>query len=200
MNISRFAKAVAYECLTALLLVVSAIFQTAMHTKGQMEEAYVRSNVLLFLAAAVLLGVGVYSLMSYTRRHRQHVWDSVFFLVIGFVFMVAAVMTIVNFGGLEGTFTESGYTAMNVNVVLLTALPAPFWIRSVILACSTREKSAGKRIGVLAGAVALAAAMAVLIGTGHMLKIEKYAAADGGITAVEGFENPHTTEGDIDDV
>ena len=48
-----------------------------------MEEAYVRSNVLLFLTAAVLLGVGVYSLMSYTRRHRQHVWDSVFFLVIG---------------------------------------------------------------------------------------------------------------------
>ena len=200
MNISRFAKAIAYECLTALLLVKSVLFQAAMHTEGQMEEAYVRSNVLLFLTAAVLLGVGVYSLMSYTRRHRQHVWDSVFFLVIGFAFMIAAVMTIVNFGGLEGTFTESGYTAMNVNVVLLTALPVPFWVRSVILACSTREKSVGKRIGVQAGFVVLAVAMAVLIGTGHMMKIEKYAAADGGAAAVEGFENSQAEEGDSDNV
>ena len=56
MNISRFAKAIAYECLTALLLVISVLFQAAMHTEGQMEEAYVRSNVLLFLTAAVLLG------------------------------------------------------------------------------------------------------------------------------------------------
>ena len=53
MNISRFAKAIAYECLTALLLVISVLFQAAMHTEGQMEEAYVRSNVLLFLTAAV---------------------------------------------------------------------------------------------------------------------------------------------------
>lgn len=144
MNISRFAKAIAYECLTALLLVISVLFQAAMHTEGQMEEAYVRSNVLLFLTAAVLLGVGVYSLMSYTRRHRQHVWDSVFFLVIGFAFMIAAVMTIVNFGGLEGTFTESGYTAMNVNVVLLTALrcPSGFVGYTGLL---YREKSVGKR-------------------------------------------------------
>ena len=57
MNISRFAKAIAYECLTALLLVISVLFQAAMHTEGQMEEAYVRSNVLLFLTAAVLLGI-----------------------------------------------------------------------------------------------------------------------------------------------
>ena len=70
-----------------------------------MEEAYVRSNVLLFLTAAVLLGVGVYSLMSYTRRHRQHVWDSVFFLVIGFALMNAAGLTIGNLCGVDGTFT-----------------------------------------------------------------------------------------------
>ena len=48
--------------------------------------------------------------------------------------------------------------------------------------------------------VVLAVAMAVLIGTGHMMKIEKYAAADGGAAAVEGFENSQAEEGDSDNV
>ena len=59
MSISRFVKAIAYEILTALLLIISALFQAAMHTEGQMEKAYFQSNTFLFIAAATCLGVGV---------------------------------------------------------------------------------------------------------------------------------------------
>lgn len=173
MSISRFAKAIAYEVLTALLLVISALFQTAMHTDGQMEKAYFQSNLFLFIAAATFLGVGVYSLVSYTRRHRQHILDSVFFLLVGLLLMAAVLVVILLYGGLEGTFDASGYTAVNLNLVILTLVPAPFLIRSIVLAFSTRERLA-KRLGVQLGLLVLAVAAVVLLATGKMMRLVEY--------------------------
>lgn len=174
MNISRFAKAVAYEALTALLLLVSVVFQAAMHREGGLEKAYSHSCLLLFATAALLLGIGVYSLMAYTRRHRQHILESVFFLAVGLALMIAVVAEIVLYGGLEGAFTESGYTAANLNIVLLAGLPVPFLIRSIILAFSTREALLGRRLGVQIGAAVLTAAMLVLFAAGKNLHLLQY--------------------------
>lgn len=108
MSISRFVKAIAYEILTALLLIISALFQAAMHTEGQMEKAYFQSNTFLFIAAATFLGVGVYSLdFLHPGGHRQHILDSVFFLIVGLLLMAAVLVAILLYGGLEGTFEQA---------------------------------------------------------------------------------------------
>ncbi len=186
MSISRFVKAIAYEILTALLLIISALFQAAMHTEGQMEKAYFQSNTFLFIAAATFLGVGVYSLVSYTRRHRQHILDSVFFLIVGLLLMAAVLVAILLYGGLEGTFDASGYTAVNLNLILLTLLPALFFVRSVILAFSTREGLA-KRLGVQLGLLVLAAAAVVLLATGRLMRLAEYTEPPAGGDSQPGY-------------
>lgn len=182
MRITRFAKAIVYECFTALLIVLSFVFQNGLQNPEQMEIAYSRSNWFLFITAAVLLGVGVYSLMSYTSRHREHILDSVFFIVIGVFYMVAAMIVFLTYGGLEGTFTQSGYTAANINLVLLSALPAPFLVRTIVLVFSTREKSVARRTVVQIVCGLLAAALVALILTGrymHMLTYVEPAESQG---------------------
>ena len=174
MRITRFAKAIAYECLTALLILLSFALQNGLQQTEQLEAAYGRSNLFLFIAAAVLLGVGVYSLMSYTSRHREHILDSIFFIVVGVFYMAAAMIVFLTYGGLEGTFTQSGYTAANINLVLLSALPVPFWVRTVVLVFSTREKSVGRRAGVQIICGLLAAVLVGLALTGRYMHMLTY--------------------------
>ena len=40
--------------------------------------------------------------------------------------MIAAILTMVNFGGLDEEFYRAGCAAANVNIVLMSALPLPF--------------------------------------------------------------------------
>ena len=44
MRITRFAKAIVYECFTALLIVLSFVLQNGLQNPEQMEIAYSRSN------------------------------------------------------------------------------------------------------------------------------------------------------------
>ena len=61
MNISRFAKSIAYLAAAALLLLLSVIFQVGMHSEGGPEASYFRSNTFLFVVAIGCIGTGVYS-------------------------------------------------------------------------------------------------------------------------------------------
>lgn len=174
MNISRFAKCIVYEVVTALLLGIGVAFQTAMHNPGGPETAYFRSGTFLFLLAITLIGTAVYSFLSYTRRHRQHRADSLFWLLTGLAVMTVSLVVFFLFGGLERPFPETGYTAVNVNVAVLTVLPVPFLVRAFVLALSTREEQRAKRRGVQIAALALTVVLAVLLAAGQTLHMVRY--------------------------
>lgn len=184
MNISRFAKAVAYECLTAILFLISVFSQAVLHHEDGPEAGYFRCGLILFIAASTLLGVGVYSMMAYTWRHREHILDSVFLLAVGIVLMVAVITQVILYGGLEAPFDEAGYTAANIHIVLMAILPVPFLIRSIILAFSTREKG-GKRLGVQIGAGALTLVLVVLAAIGPYMRFVHYEGDNASISAGE---------------
>ena len=171
MQISRWIKAVVYEALTALLLIAAVVVQTQFYTAAETVSVYIRVNLWMFLAAACLMGVGVYSYMSYSRRRAEHRMDSLFLLLTGLVLMGMVVFALVQYGGLAGHMTDSICTAVNITQVLLLALPVAFWVRSVVLAFSTREEKRGKRLGVQIASVLLAAAAIILLAAGRMMTL-----------------------------
>lgn len=90
------------------------------------------------------------SVRGYTRISARsaasgHALDSLFLLLVGLVFLIARIVVFLLFGGLEGDFAEEGYTAVNINIVLLTALPVPF-LSGVGTGLSTREDSRTRRV------------------------------------------------------
>lgn len=174
MKVSRFAKTILYLVFTAVLLLISTLFHVAMHSEGGLEEGYFRSNSYLFIMAAVLLGTAVYSYAAYTRRRREHLVDSLLFFFVGFALMVTVIFSILHYGGLEGSFDQSGYTAANINVVVLTALPLPFLIRTVVLACSTGDGNRARRLGAMIAAGLLVVAAVVLVALGGLARTLRY--------------------------
>lgn len=174
MTITRMAKGIAYLVGTVLLTSISVALQTAMHTEGGLEENYFRSDLALFLIAATVMGIGVYSWISYTRRHKEHLPDSLFLTIIGLVLMMLTVFVVVSYGGMEGTFDKTGHTAVNLNIVLLSAMPLPFLIRAVILAVGAGRDNPAGRTGLLIACGMVAAAMVILAFTGGVMKLSDY--------------------------
>ncbi len=190
MNISRFAKSIAYLTGAALLLLLSVVFQIGMHSEAGPETSYFQSNTFLFVVAVACIGTGVYSYIGYVRRHREHALDSLFLLLVGLVFLIASILVFLNFGGLAGSFAEEGYTAVNINIVLLTVLPVPFLIRGMVLAFSTREDSRARRMGVQIAALLITAGLVLSLALGGMMRMMRY---DASAAASDGYEE--TDEG-----
>lgn len=174
MNISRFGKAVTYLAATAILIVVSVVLQLGMHKEDGLEPSYFQSNLAIFLVGIACTGTAVYSYRAYSRRHREHVWDSLFLLVVGLVYLLASVVMFFLFGGLENGFTEGVYNAANINIVLLTVLPLPFLVRGIILSLSTRETSRARRLGVGLAALAVTVGFVLCLALGGMMRMVRY--------------------------
>jgi len=175
MHISRFAKTVTYLVATALLLALAGWFQVGFHADVGPEEAYFRANTVLFWIAVACLGTAVYSYRAYTRRHREHAVDSLLLLVTGGLLLIAETAVLLLFGGLTTPFGQSGYTATNLQMLLLAVLPLPFFIRTVVLAFGRREISRpAARRGVRIACVTLAIAMAGLLVFGGLLRFVHY--------------------------
>lgn len=183
MKISRFLKTILYLVLTAILLGVSTSLQLAFHRQEGLANAYFQSNLYLFIMAAVCLGTAVYSYRAYTRRHREHAVDSLFLLLIGIVLMIAAILTMVNFGGLDEEFTEAGCTAANVNIVLMSALPLPFLIRSIILAFSCGQYEPSRRTPALIACGVVTVAYVLCLALGGMMRMVRYEPASSYSTS-----------------
>lgn len=131
-----------YLVFTTGLFLLSVFFTAGIHNPGHLEQNYFRSTSYLFILAAVLIGGAIYSYQAYTRKYREHAWDSLLLLVTGLALMGTVLFIILYYGGLEGTFTESGYTAANVNIVVLAMLPLPFFVRTAVLVLSLQEPPA----------------------------------------------------------
>ena len=97
MNVSRFVKSLIYSGISVLFLILAVVLQSGIRTVGGLEEGYFRSVSYLFILAAVLAGIGLYSLMAYTRRrYPQFRSDSVFLLCVGAGLMIGAVGLLIN--------------------------------------------------------------------------------------------------------
>ncbi|MCI8553878.1 MAG: hypothetical protein HFJ80_02900 [Clostridiales bacterium] len=174
MNISRLAKGIVYLLTAAVLILTAALLQSGMHNPSGPEEAYFRTVSYLFILAAVLLGTGVYSFFSYTRRKQQHRLDSLFLVITGGVIMLSAVLLLVNYGGLEVPFDEAGYQAANVTIFLTAALPLPFLARACVLAFSADAHRGTARLILRCACGALAAVLILLIAVGPLLRMVRY--------------------------
>lgn len=154
----------------SLLLIWLALWTVApMYNEGEIVTGYLRSDLLLFMSACGVLGVGVYSHFAYTKRHPEHKWDTWFFLIVGALLMVVTVIVVVRYGGIsEQNYDEAANAAVNLNVMLAGTMPLPFMIRTAVLAGGVpREKKVARVIGW--SVVALAAVLyIVLIATGRL--------------------------------
>lgn len=142
MKISKCGCAAAYAA-TALMVTLFSVWACApMYSSDDPVTAYLRSVILLFVAACTILGVGVYSLVTYARRHPEQRGESWFLLALGGVTLILAVVVIGRFGGMsDGNFGDSSYTAINLNLILFGLLPLPFWVRAVIAALGVKTRS-----------------------------------------------------------
>lgn len=142
MKVTRFAKSIVYLVFTTGLFLLSVFFTTGIHNSEHLEQNYFRSTSYLFILAAVLIGGAIYSYQAYTRKYREHAWDSLLLLLTGLALMGTVLFIILYYGGLEGTFTESGYTAANVNIVVLAMLPRRFLCARRCLCYRCRSRGA----------------------------------------------------------
>lgn len=174
MKISKFAKSIVYLVAGVILLALSLWFQASLHGEDGLETHYFQSDAYLFILAAVFMGVGAYSYMAYTRRMKEHRGDSLFLFVTGLVLMAVAVSAIVMYGGLEGSFDESGYTAANFNIVILTLTPLPCLLRGAVLAIGAGRSNPAGRLVVLIITGVVLLAMLVLAFSGNLMQMAQY--------------------------
>lgn len=172
MKITKCGKAVTYAVLTVFLTAFAMWIVSPLHNAADHVTAYWRSDILLFLTACSVLGVGVYSFVGYTRHRSAHRADSWFFIVTGAVLLVFSVAVILRFGGItEENFDTAAGAALNLNIGAASALPLPFLVRGWVLACTARFTRRERIVSVTAAAVATVVYLSVVISGQLMFRI-----------------------------
>lgn len=174
MRVTRWGKAIGYLLATVGLMTASGILQQPMHTEAGLVAGYFRIVGYLFVFACCLLGACLYSYRAYTRRHREHLWDNLFLLLIGLGVMMAVLALFLQYGGMGEDITEHSYAAANACVILLSLLPIPFIIRTLVLAFTSEQPKPAARRTVQLLAVVLVLAWIVLVVSGVYLKTIDY--------------------------
>ncbi|MDD2362807.1 MAG: hypothetical protein PHH84_07645 [Oscillospiraceae bacterium] len=166
LKISRSGKALAYQISTIIITAFTFYFVRLMNSAETIEAAYFRSNSYMFAVASVLLGCGIYSYISYTRHYREHAGDSLLLVLVGLALMIISVSSTIVFGGLDMPFTEQGYNAANINIIALSALPIPFFIKGLVLSLGRGFEKKPNQISawVACGVVAVLIIIAFLLG------------------------------------
>lgn len=164
MRVTRWGKAVGYLLLTAGLMTAAGILQQPMHTEAGLVAGYFRTVGFLFLLACCLLGGSLYSYRAYTHRHREHLFDNVFLLLIGLAAMISALVLFLQYGGMGEEVTRHTYTAARACVIILSLLPVPFISRTLTLAfTSQQEKLIPRRVVQLLAVMLLLAWIALVV-------------------------------------
>ena len=182
MKVSRYAKAILYFVLSAAFLAISAVIQVSMHKQNGLESAYFRSNTYLFIAACIILGTAIYTYQIHANRRREHSSDALFFLLTGISLMLTAIIIIISCGGVTSPFGKSGYTAANVNILLMAALPVPFFLRGLVLSNTRQEENSALRRWARIVCVFVAAAYIGVLSFGGTMRFVYYDAASASVS------------------
>jgi len=172
VKITKCGKAVAYAVFAACMTALAVWTVAPLHNTTDYVTAYWRSDILLFLTACTIMGVGVYSFLGYTRRHKAHRADSWFFIAVGALLLVFTVVVIVRFGGITAeNFNTAATAALNLNIGAASVIPLPFLARGWALACTARFTRRERTAAVVSAAAATAVYAAVIIGGQLMFQV-----------------------------
>lgn len=172
MKITKCGKAVAYAVLSVCLTALAVWIVAPLHNAADYVTAYWRSDILLFLTACTIMGVGVYSFWGYTRRRKVHRTDSWFFIAVGALLLVFAVVVICRFGGITAeNFNTAATAALNLNIGAASVIPLPFLVRGWALACTARFSRRERTAALTAMTVATVVYAAVIIGGQLMFQV-----------------------------
>lgn len=171
---TNYGKSWLYTVGSALLMGLSAYYQWRLHDPAGPGDGYFALHRVMLVLSFVLIGVAVYAYMAYARRSRRHGRDRLLLLLSGLGLLAMTLVIWIGFGGVQEPFDAAGYTAVNLQIVTMTLLPVPFWIRGLVLACShgvedRRQRRVGKVISLIAALL-----MVVLIATGGMMRLMYY--------------------------
>ena len=148
MKITRSVKVIVYLVCALLMLAMSIWVQSRFHNSETMHAAYFFANAYLLIGGVVLTGVAAYSWGAYTRRHSEHVVDSLFLLVVGLLVLVSGLFSVLSFGGLSDVSDNRWISAVNLDIVFLSLFPIPFFGRSLVLCIKNEEALPVLRRGV----------------------------------------------------
>lgn len=174
MTLTRLVKVLAYAAAAGLAICWALWTVGPLYGAEEPVAAYLRSDLLLFIAACTLTGIGVYTWLAYTRRHREHLADSRFFLIFGAAVLLFTVGIVLRFGGLtQENFDPAKAAMINLNLMAAGALPIPLLVRTWILVPGCEK--GGKQVMGAAAALVPTAVYAVLIMAGRLLHTASYA-------------------------
>ena len=165
MTLSRFVKSLLYTGAAAVLTALSVYYQQMLHAPQGPEEGY-------------------FAVHRVTRKQKRHRIDSLILLMTGVLLMAATLALWIGFGGVQEPFDSAGYTAVNIQIACLTVLPLPFWVRGLVLACTTHEDSRAKRLGAKLFSLAVAIVLVVLVAAGGVMRMMYY--EDDGSSTQDG--------------
>lgn len=170
----RFAKVLIYAAMTIGFLIFVLVYHGGMHKTDQIDVSYFQAQRFLFIASAILLGVGI-SL----RRHLPA--DALFLSLLGGALLIAFLVMFLLFGGLSGAFDATGYAAANAQLVLLDGAAIACFVRSAVLCAGLRDAVPAQKWTARLICIALAVVMVCLIITGVGTRFAQYdeAVAEG---------------------
>ena len=175
MTVSRFVKSIVYAVLVVVLMTVSAVLSVRLGDATLMETTYFSTNLYWIITAVVLLGGGVFCHREYAKKDPEHRPDALFAVVYGAVLTVGWIVMFLQYGALAaGNFGESAYTAVNVNRLVLWALPVPLLVRLLVIAMSSRiENVRHRRVAQIIAVTLIVAFFAVTVAC-NMVQMVRY--------------------------
>ena len=158
---SRFAKAMVYALLTAVLIALWWWLTGGFTLEAAGAGLFSRALLAFAAMGVAVLGVGIF-----LRRGN----DAIFFIAVGGAALAAGILMLLFFGGLENTLAPGADVAMNLLACGYALLTAAFWVRTAVLCASTRDDSRVKRRLAGCAALLLAVWMVVLIVAGQTMR------------------------------
>lgn len=150
-----FVKALTYELFSALLIGLSVWWQQAIRMDGNIEHGYRLAFFGCFLLACCVMAVAFTIRSLHLKELKPFKSEITFGIFFGIVLIVLMVINFFVYGGLSGSFEESGYTASNIMLLFLSVLPLVGLVYSLIYVLYSKDENASRKKLILFLCVAL---------------------------------------------